>query len=271
MPSPFPGMNPYLEHPDLWPGIHGRIIVAIADFLAPQLRPKYFVAIEERVYQTNDDNRLLVGIPDVVVKRQSSEINPQNYTVAVATPTTKPKAVTVPLPIAVKERYLEVRNVETKEVVTVIEIISPKNKRTGEGRNAYDNKRQRVLGSATNLVEIDLLRTGEAMLVFGDDIQSDYRILISRAQNRPQADLYAFNLQDVIPSFPLPLKTEENEPLIKLQNLLTEIYDRGSYDLVIDYNQAPFPPLSEADAAWANEMLQTKGLRTIAHSPEIPN
>ncbi|MCC5638810.1 DUF4058 family protein [Nostoc sp. CHAB 5844] len=261
MPSPFPGMNPYLEHPNLWTGIHGRIIVAIADFLSPQLRPKYFIAIEERVYQTNDDNRLLLGIPDVVVKRASTEINPQNYNVTIVAPVISPKAVTVPLPTTVKERYLEVRNVETKEVVTVIEIISPKNKRTGEGRNAYENKRQRVLGSATNLVEIDLLRAGEPMLVFDDGTQNDYRILISRGDSRPQADLYAFNLQDIIPSFPLPLKTEDNEPVVQLQNLLDGIYDRGSYDLVIDYSQEPVPSLSETNAVWADTLLREKNLK----------
>jgi hypothetical protein len=72
MPSPFPGMNPYLEDPELWPGVHGRLIVAIADFLSPQLRPKYFVAIEERTYQTTCEERLLVGIPDVVVQRSQT-------------------------------------------------------------------------------------------------------------------------------------------------------------------------------------------------------
>ncbi|WP_414572726.1 DUF4058 family protein [Nostoc sp. CCY 9925] len=56
----FPGMNPYLEDPALWPGVHGRLIVAITDFLSPQLRRKYFVAIEERIYQTTADDRLLI-------------------------------------------------------------------------------------------------------------------------------------------------------------------------------------------------------------------
>ena len=180
--SPFPGMNPYLEDPELWPGVHGRLIVAIADFLSPQLRPKYFVAIEERIYQTTGDDRLLVGIPDVVIQNSQAAINPQMLNVAVAAPVVQPKTVTVPMPETTKERYLEVRKVGTKEVVTVIEVLSPKNKRPGEGRNAYENKRQRVLGSSTHLVEIDLLRAGEPMLVFGDGTQNDYRILVSRGE-----------------------------------------------------------------------------------------
>ncbi|BAY78502.1 hypothetical protein NIES25_49770 [Nostoc linckia NIES-25] len=261
MPSPFPGMNPYLEDPALWPGIHGRLIVAIADFLSPQLRPKYFVAIEERIYQTTADDRLLVGIPDAIIKNSQTEINPKIPNIAVATPAVQPKTVTVPIPETVKERYLEVRKVGTKEVVTAIEVLSPKNKRPGEGRNAYEIKRQRVLGSLTNLVEIDLLRGGEPMLVFGDGMQNDYRILVSRTENRPQSDLYAFNLQDVIPSFTLPLQSGDSEPLVDLQSLLAGIYDRGSYDLVIDYSQQPSLQLSEDNAAWVDALLRDKGLR----------
>ncbi|MDZ8184269.1 MAG: DUF4058 family protein [Nostoc sp. ChiSLP02] len=261
MPSPFPGMNPYLEDPALWPGVDGRLIVAIADFLSPQLRPKYFVAIEERIYQTTGDDRLLVGIPDVIIKNSQTEINPKIPNIALATPVVQPKTVTVPIPETVKERYLEVRKVGTQEVVTAIEVLSPKNKRPGEGRNAYETKRQRVLGSLTHLVEIDLLRPGEAMLVFGDGTQNDYRILVSRAENRPQSHLYAFNLQDVIPSFPLPLRTGDNEPLVNLQSLLAGIYDRASYDLVIDYSQQPALQLSEENAVWVDGLLREKGLR----------
>ncbi|MEH2250348.1 DUF4058 family protein [Nostoc sp.] len=264
MPYPFPGMNAYLEDPELWPGVHGRLIVAMsddkllriyADYLSPQLRPKYFVAIEERIYQTTGDDKLLVGIPDVIVQNSQTAINPKIPNIAVATSAVQPKTVIVPIPEIVKERYLEVRKVGTKEVVTVIEILSPKNKRTGEGRNAYDNKRQRVLGSSTHLVEIDLLRVGEPMLVFGDGTHNDYRILVSRGENRPQSDLYVFNVQDVIPSFPLPLRTGDSEPFVDLQNLLAGIYDCASYDLVIDYSQEPLPALSEVETAWADALL----------------
>ena len=261
MAYPFPGMNPYLEDPELWPGVHGRLIVAITDYLSPQLRPKYFVAIEERIYQTTGNDKLLIGIPDVIVQNSQTTINSKIPNIAVATPAVQPKTVTVPISEIVKERYLEVRKVGTKEVVTVIEILSPKNKRTGEGRNAYETKRQRVLGSSTHLVEIDFLRAGEPMLVFGDGTQNDNRILVSRAENRPQSDLYSFDLQDVIPSFLLPLQTGDSEPLVDLQSLLAGIYDRASYDLVIDYSQEPVSQLSEENAVWAKALLREKGIR----------
>ncbi|NMG08512.1 hypothetical protein DP117_17065 [Brasilonema sp. UFV-L1] len=253
-------MNPYLENPALWQKVHKRLIVAISDFLSPQLRPKYIVDIEERVYQTSGEDSLLVGIPDVTVQRQLKTTSPQTTNV-VASPPAQVITVTIPTPETVRESYLEVREVTTREVVTVIEVLSPKNKRSGEGRKAYERKRQRVLGSFTNLVEIDLLRDGKPMLIFNNDIQSDYRILISRGEYRPKADLYAFNLQNMIPSFPLPLRSEDIEPSLNLQNLISEIYDRASYDLVIDYSKEPVPPLSEANVVWNDAWLRQQGLR----------
>lgn len=261
MPSPFPGMNPYLEHPEVWLGVHHWLIIEIARFLSPQLRPKYRVAVEVRMYETTGENALLVGIPNVVVKRSNTAANSSMTNVAVALPTTQPTRVIVPVPEIIKEGYLEIREVGTDAVVTTIEILSPTNKRSGKGRQIYENKRLQVLGSQTHLIEIDLLRKGESMPFFGNQVESQYRILVSRGNYRPNADLYAFNVQDVIPSFPLPLRSKDSEPVIDLQALLSEIYEVASYDLVMDYNQEPVPALSESDAVWADTLLPEKGLR----------
>lgn len=98
MPSPFPGMDPYLEHPDLWPGVHHWLIIEIARLLSPQLRPKYRVAVEVRMYETTGENSLLVGIPDVTVKHRLSATNSAMTNVAVAAPTAQPARVTIPVP-----------------------------------------------------------------------------------------------------------------------------------------------------------------------------
>ena len=262
MPSPFAGMNPYLEQPEIWSQVHKWLTILIAQTLNPQLRPKYRVAIEERVYEAKDDDSLLVGIPDDVVV-QSSQITDKTNSVniAVATPPVEPLKVTLPITETVREWYLEVRNVESGEVIGVIEILSPKNKRPGEGRIKYESKRQKILDSLTHLVEIDLLRQGKPMPMNGQEIQSHYRIVVSRSSERPQADLYAFNLQQEIPSFPLPLQAEDIEPVINLQDLLHRLYDQGSYDLVIDYRTEPILPLSAVDAAWVDKVLREQGLR----------
>ena len=260
--SPFPGMNPYLEDPALWSGIHHWLINAIARSLSPQLRPKYIVAVEERIYEASGEESLLVGIPDDIVVQSSSTVPSLTQSnVAVVSPPTQPITVILPIPETIRQGYLQVRQVGTNEVITAIEILSPINKKSGSGRHKYETKRQKILGSFTNLIEIDLLRQGKPMLIFSNGIQSDYRILVSRSDTRPEADLYAFNLQDVIPSFPVPLRSQEREPLIDLQKLLTEIYDLGSYDLRVDYKRQPVPGLSETDAVWADKLLRQKGLR----------
>jgi len=228
-------MDPYLEDPQEWPEVHNRLIVNLADWLSPQLRPTYRVAIEKRTYQTDVDDFLLVGLPDVTVwqpKSSTPSSQPPRYSTAGTLASTKdrPFAVTMPMPTTVKEGYLEIRRVKTGEVVTAIEILSPSNKRPGEGRDAYIRKRRQVLGSSTHLVEIDLLRTGEKMPAIGEVPPTDYRILVSRGDRRPNAMVYAFTLREAIPVFPLPLRPQDPEPLVDLQTLLNNLYDLAGYD-----------------------------------------
>jgi hypothetical protein len=114
-------MNPYLENPDLWAEVHHGLIALMAYSLVPQLRPKYRVAIEKRVYQTSGEETVLVGVPDVSVRRSTDDSNePVASTVAVALPPVRPVTVTIPMPEEEKEGYLEVREVGTGEVATTM-------------------------------------------------------------------------------------------------------------------------------------------------------
>jgi Protein of unknown function (DUF4058) len=252
MPSPFPGMDPYLEHPSAWTNIHHRLITAIADFLAPQLLPKYQILIEERIYQVESEDSILIGVPDVTLQKVGSISQPiATGNIAVSEPYTQPRSVTLIYPETVRQSYLEVREIATGQVVTVIEVLSPVNKRPGKGRIDYENKRAMVFNSSSNMVEIDLLRQGQPMAE--QNTQSHYRILVSPAEKRPQADLYDFNMQDLIPSFPLPLRSEDNCPRVDLRLLLDGIYDRSGYGLVIDYTHPPIPALTESDLDWVRQ------------------
>lgn len=201
MPSPFPGMDPYLEQPIYWSEFHSRLIVAIADALAPCLLPRYYVGVEKRTYRDFGDDSLLVGIPEA------------------------------------QERYLEVRETGTDAVITVVEVLSPKNKRKGEGRTAYENKRQAILDSASHLVEIDLLRRGIPMAMQGAQGKSDYRVLVSRSELRPNADLFSFTIEEVIPAFLLPLKGATESIAVDLQEIVSGVYDRGGYEVRINYQE----------------------------------
>ena len=171
----------------------------------------------------------------------------------------QPLVAELPLPEEVTERYLEIRTVPEQQVITVIEILSPSNKLTREGRAQYEGKRLKVLGSSTHLVEIDLLRSGHPFPMKAPGF-NDYRVVISRSQHRPRADIYLFGVRDLIPAFPIPLRPGETEPILPLKHILHELYDQGGYDLIIDYRQPP-PPLSEGDAAWARQLV-TQSVRT---------
>jgi len=252
--NPFPGMNPYLEHPELWHQVHNRLIVGLADAIADQVAPSYFVSIEQRIYQSFEDPQSLVGIADVGIKRDlwtSDQSTPSEGGVGMLT---KPQRVQVKMPWEVKERYLEIREVETKALITVLEVLSPTNKRAGEGRSLYEAKRIKILTTKTNLVEIDLLRSGQPMTVQGAR-KSQYRILVSRARDRPEADLFSFNLQEEIPVFPVPLRGEMPEPIVSLQTILNETYRRGRLDLLIDYAIDPVPALEASDRLWVQALL----------------
>jgi hypothetical protein len=245
-------MDPYLETPRLWPAVHNRLIVAIADALVEQLSANYRVEIEKRTYVCTDEDSLLVGIPDVaVMTRQHPAPQTTHKTVSFAV---QPEQVTVPNVLEVHERYLEVRDIATGTVVTVIELLSPKNKRPGEGRVAYERKRNQILASTTHLVEIDLLRGGTPFPINSPHL-NDYRMLVSRSTQRPFADLYAFSLRQTIPPVPIPLIGGETEPILELQPLLNRVYEKGRYHLVIDYTQPPQPAFSPGDRQWANHLL----------------
>ncbi|MEZ4713654.1 MAG: DUF4058 family protein [Caldilineaceae bacterium] len=264
MPTPFLGMDPYLERRGLWEEIHTNLIVAIQHFLTPLLRPKYRVAVEQRTYLSLVPSEAkLIGKPDVMVVAPSPAVVPAStasLAVAEATVADLPLPGELPMAEEIIERHLEIRDTATQEVITAIEILSPTNKQDAEGRQQYERKRLNVLASATSLVEIDLLRGGQpfAMKVKGatQAERSDYRIVISRSWRRPAADRYLFSVRQPLPAFHIPLRPGEEEPVLPLNQILHELYDRGGYDLAIDYSTPPSLPLSAANAQCAAELLQ---------------
>ncbi|MGC1217166.1 MAG: DUF4058 family protein [Phormidesmis sp.] len=256
MPSPFPGMDPYLEVPELWSEVHSRLIVALADDLSEQLSDAYRVAIETRTYLSDADESVIIGIPDVSVVAQKAQLMTNAVPAMAVMPDIMPRAVTIPMAEDVQERYLEIRDARSGAVVTSIELLSPKNKRAGEGRRAYERKRYKVLSSLTNLVEIDLLRGGKPLPVNEIKRQGCYSILVSRSDLRPRADLYEFGLRQSIPPFLLPLTPEDGSLTVDLQKLLEGVYRRAKYHLAIDYSQSVKPVLSESEKTWMNTLLQ---------------
>jgi Protein of unknown function (DUF4058) len=257
MPTPFPGMDPYLEQASLWANVHNSLIIALRDELAPRLRPRYYVAVEERTVHMAPEDLSFAARPDVAVVERGP-----GSTTAVAVPSgSDVLTVDVPMLDDLHETFLEIHEIGSANVVTIVEILSPTNKIAGEGRRQYLQKRLNVFSSLTSMVEIDLLRAGEPMPVYGFAGHSDYRILVSRGQRRPRAELRPFGLRQPIPAFRLPLQPGDHEPEVALTPLLHALYDRAGYDLRIDYRRDPAPPLTADDLAWAEALLRAAGLR----------
>jgi hypothetical protein len=253
-------MDPWLEHPGLGLGVHNRLITAIADELVPLVAPRYFVDVEQQTYLTSPAGDMAIIEPDVLIGRTGSR---ERLPAAAAPDTARAGVVEldVEMPVmgSVDMWYLEIRTVGKGRLVTVIEVLSPTNKSAGSGRRKYLGKRRRIAETRTSLVEIDLLRGGQPMpLAAGPPVESDYRILVSRAASRPRARLYAFGVRQAIPTIPIPLLPRDPEPSLDLNTVLHALYERARFDLRLDYSTPPVPPLAEEDAAWASEILSRR-------------
>jgi hypothetical protein len=158
-----------------------------------------------------------------------------------------------------------VRLRETREVVTVLETLSPRNKRHGsDGRREYLEKRREVLQSQTHLVELDLLRGGKRLPMKTRLPPATYYALVSR-RRQPRAELYAWTVRDPLPTIPIPLKTGDPDVLLDLQAAFGTVYDRARYHLSLDYTRSLHPRLKEFDREWFQQRLE--GWRALGREP----
>jgi len=248
MPSPFPGMDPYLEHPALWPGVHQRLITYIADTLNAVLPPRYMADIGERLYVVQAERDIY---PDAVVLKQS--------------PTQTPSALREPEEI--REVYIEILSVaDQSRVVTVIEVLSPSNKMTGsEGRQLYLTKQREILSSQTHLIEIDLLQQGEHTVAPPREMllrkgKWDYLVCLHRGGQRGRYEVWAITLRQRLPRIRVPLQDVDPDAVLDLQAVFNRCYDEGAYARRLNYRSEPPTPFVDKDAQWANALLRERGL-----------
>ena len=263
MPSPFPGMDPYLEAPGLWPDVHHELLSVARELLNRGLRPKYHVRVEERVYisDENDPGRKVI-VPDLRVvetrePRDSYDIY-RGGQAAVA----EPVVLTTLIEDEIHEARLEVIDTSQHLVITVVEVLSPTNKVAGSrGRASYEQKRREVMTSPTHFVEIDLLRDGDPIHVRELLPRGDYFVHVSRKDARPKGYVWPILLPQRLPVVTIPLKPEDPDAKLDLQAVLDTAYDRAAYDLQVDYRMAAVPPLRGEADQWAAALLRSKGLR----------
>jgi hypothetical protein len=258
-------MDPYLERPATWSDLHQRLITYIADILQPELRPNYLARIGERIYIAETGRNIY---PDVTLLgrplRERGLIGPEAATpVAEAAPIIVREPFTLMLPSGEhREPYLEIIHSTGREVVTVIEVLSPANKTPGEGYEQYRKKQGEVLRTRAHLVEIDLLSQGLFVLAFSekdtrpeDFPRSRYLISVSRAPDRTVFETYPLILPEPLPTFRIPLRAPDPDVLLNLQAVFDKCYDNGGYADVIDYTQSPPAPLSLDEQYWLKTTL----------------
>jgi Protein of unknown function (DUF4058) len=251
MPSPFPGMNPYLEQPDAWSDFHLAFVPALRNELVAQLFPRYLVKLEERLYvhELPESDRRYFGRSDVSVAAPLDTTNSSGLA-TIAAPFHGRLADAVDFE---KVPYIEIRDRTGRELVTVIELLSPANKLPGPDRQQYLAKRNQYLHSRVHLVEIDLLRGGPRMPVEGLK-PCDYCVLVSRFETRPDVGLWFLGLRGPLPQIPIPLTGDDAPARVDLQLLLNRVYDSAGYASYI-YEGSPEPPLNSEDAVWAQGAL----------------
>jgi Protein of unknown function (DUF4058) len=254
--SPFPGMDPYLEAPSIWPDVHTSLMSIVREQLTPLLAPKYLTELETQVVIDRMDDDLQVVLPDVSVTSPDVSAGVPS-SVAVAAPA--PVRVRVPLDIPIRLVSVHIRQRETARLVAVIELLSPVNKRRGKGREEYLDKRHTFLTSPVHLIEIDLLRSYPRM-PFDDPLpQAHYLVMVCKAGERPNSSVWPISVRQTLPTIPIPLLHPDPPVPLDLGQALRAAYERARYDLRVDYRKPPVPRLSSADAAWAAALIRPSG------------
>jgi hypothetical protein len=268
--SPFPGMDPWLER--RWGDVHQALVTYTRDQLQGKLPAGLRALMQERVVLEALPPLTRSVIPDVHVVEQTRRDSGGGVAVAEAPPA-PPAAETDAEPIVVRyhyqppvEGFIEIIDATSGDrVVTVIEFLSPWNKRPGPGQDEYLRKQRQLLEAKTNLVEIDLVRAGRRVSAVPENYspashRTTYRVSVTRGHRPGEAEAYRVSLREPQPRIRIPLRPTDPDVWLELQPLLEQAYRNGRYDLT-DYREDPDPPLDAADAAWADEILRSKGLR----------
>ncbi|MFQ5594922.1 MAG: DUF4058 family protein [Anaerolineae bacterium] len=253
MPSPFPGMDPYLEG-SLWTSVHFSFSAEIARQLAPKLRPRYLVLPAERFVMEIPEG-VAVTTADIYPDVGVADAGPPPSGSSGTAVASAPLRLATMIPSPVPHVTIEIRDTANRKLVTAIEVLSPTNKR-GNGREEYVAKRQRILLSTAHLMEIDLLRTGQRVPMEQPLPDVPYFVFLSRAESRPLTEVWPIALDEPLPVVPLPLLAGDPDVPLDLQLAFTTVYDELGYDLAVDYMRPPEVPLQGQAAAWAQERVR---------------
>jgi hypothetical protein len=216
MPSPFPGMDPYLEDEPLWSVFQRQMVHALYQMLLPGLLDRYRARVAERHYCS--EQALFTSV-----------LREEHH-----------------------ESLLELRQRSDGRLVTLLEVISPANKVTGEGRQAYLTRRQEARRQNAHLVEIDLVLQGTSVLEYTRETLPswDYAVVVSRWTQPDRSQVYPATLAKSLPRFRVPLASDDRDTVVDLQAAFTRAFDQGGFFEKIDYQRDPNTRLSAEQRDW---------------------
>jgi len=227
MPSPFPGMDPYLEGEKLWPAFQHQLVACLYQTLLPGLVDRYRARVGHRRYAT--EQALFTSII-----REEHE-----------------------------EEFIEIRQRNDSRLITLVDVVSPTNKTTSAGRAAYLEKRKEAKSSNSNLVEIDLVLQGQPMLDYSREglPDWDHAVTVTRATQPERYEIYTATLQKKLPKFRLPLAADDRDTVLDLQTVFSRCFDQANFMGQIDYLREPPTRVAADDRKWIDEMLRQQKLR----------
>lgn len=259
MPSPFPGMDPYIEASGDWGDFHTSLLAAMRARLNAVLPSRYRAKIDVFVFVQEFGVRPRRRLePDTYVVERPKYAKPSGSTATMAAPATIVLSMKPPR----KRRSVLIVDRRLHRVITAVEVLSPANKEAGADRRAYLAKRNEYLGNRVSLVEIDLLRSGTRLSLGKLSSQSgDYYVMVCRAWDYPKADLWEFALRDPVPQIPIPLAPDLPDTMLPFRQCIDRAYDEGSYDTELDYDQPLTPRPRKGDAVWVRELLANRSTK----------
>jgi Protein of unknown function (DUF4058) len=226
MSSPFLGMDPYLEDEKVWPAFQPLVVHALYQMLLPGLMDRYRARVGEREYASEE------ALFTSIVRSEH------------------------------KESFIEVRQRSDGRLITLVEVISPANKLTAEGRRVYLERRDEVRRMNTNIVEIDLVLQGQTLIDTRDAAPAwDYAVVVTRWTHPDRYEIYSATLPKRLPRFRVPLASDDRDTVLDLQAAVLRAYDQGDFHKAIDYTRDPATRLSDENRRWLDERLKQEKLR----------
>jgi len=257
MPCPFPGMDPYIERPEIWPDFHDAMVTAIRGILQPLLKPRYVAVMQDRIYIVRDEQ---ARKPDVAVVRTSSRERQRGATALLDVDT---PAIFEDYREEIRQPLIEViEPAAGNKVVTAIEVLSPDNKQAGPGRTSYLAKRDQYEAMGANIVEIDLLFGGQPTVKLTPDklaTLEPWKYLVAVSRWPTLHEVYAFPLERRLPRIAVPLAYEDQDVPLDLQAAFARSWDEGPYPQLLHYGDSPPSLLSDAERRWCRDQLGKAG------------